>query len=55
VSREWGIRLFCGLIGAAIGAAASDVTWTWWAAWTVAAGTWVLVATWHRNGGPTHA
>lgn len=55
VSREWGVRLFCGLIGAAVGAAASDVSWTWWVGWAVAVATWLLVASWHRNGTHAHA
>lgn len=50
MSREWGIRLLFGLIGAAVGAAFSDVSWTFWAAWAVAVASWFLVAHWHRNG-----
>lgn len=52
MTREWGLRLFCGLWGAAFGAAASGVPWTFWAAFGVANATWLLVANWHRNGEP---
>lgn len=55
MSREWGLRILCGLIGAAVGAAVEGMPWTWWAAWAVAMASWLLVASWHRNGGPTHA
>lgn len=55
MTREWGLRIFCGLIGAAVGAGVSGVAWTWWAAWAVAMGAWLLVASWHRNGDQAHA
>ena len=57
VSREWGLRIFCGLWGAALGAAFSDVPWTFWATWGVAVASWLLVASWHRdsNGNGAHA
>jgi hypothetical protein len=55
VTREWGLRIFCGLIGAAFGAAAQGVSWTWWACWAVAVATWMLVASWHRGNGHAHA
>ncbi len=50
MSREWGVRIFFGLIGAAFGAAITDVQWTFWLTWAVAFGAWFLVAHWHRNG-----
>jgi hypothetical protein len=50
MSRETGIRVLCGLLGAAFGAAVQEVSWTFWAAWSVAIGAWLLVAWWHRNG-----
>lgn len=55
MTRETGIRILFGLFGAAIGAGATGVPWTFWAAWAVALATWLLVASWHRetngNGG----
>jgi len=50
VTREWGLRLLFFLIGAAVGAAVTGVSWTWWATWAVAVAAWFRVAFWHRNG-----
>lgn len=50
MSRAAGLRIFCFLIGGAVGAGFSDVSWTWWIAWSVAMGSWLLVANWHRSG-----
>lgn len=57
MTREWGIRVLFGLMGAAVGAAAQGVPWTFWLWWSVAFGTWLLVASWHRdnNGNGAHA
>lgn len=50
MTREWGLRLLFFLIGAAVGAAVTGVSWTWWATWAVAVAAWFRVAFWHRNG-----
>lgn len=49
MSRETAIRVFCGLWGAAVGAASSGVSWTWWAGWACAWGAFLLIAYWHRE------
>lgn len=51
MTSETAVRVFCGLWGAAIGAAAQGVSWTWWAGWAVAWAALYLIAYWHRGEG----